>query len=200
MKIFTPCIIRETASGLNRVPIEDEMMRSREIFLTGEVDAESMGSLLKQLMFLNHESPDEEITLYINSPGGEVDSGFAVYDYIKVMPAPLRTVCVGLAASMGAILFLAAQKREMFPHSKIMIHDPAPGGGSLAGMKPAQLEDYLSSLKKVQKVLGDTIASATGQTRKWVLTKTKKDTYFDADEALKYGLATKIITEKEPIR
>ena len=191
----TPCVLRETAGGLERVAIEDELLKSREIFLTEEVTADSMSSLLKQLMFLNRESPDEEITLYINSPGGSVDSGLPVYDYIKAMPAPIKTVCIGLAASMGAILFLAADKREMLPHARLMIHDPSHGAGSLAGMKPAELGEQLAALKKVQKVLCEAIAEATGQTEKWVLNKTKTDTFFTAEEAVKFGLATKIITK-----
>ena len=198
MSLFSnsPCVLRETAGGLERIAIEDEMLKSREIFLTGEVTADSMNSLLKQLMFLNRESPDEEITLYVNSPGGSVDSGLPVYDYIKSMSAPIKTVCVGLAASMGAILFLAAGKREMLPHARLMIHDPSHGAGSLAGMKPAQLGEQLAALKKVQKELCDAIVEATGQSEKWVLNKTKTDTYFTAEEAVKNGLATKIITKR----
>ena len=152
-----------------------------------------MNSLLKQLIYLNKASPNEEITLYINCPGGEVSSGLAVYDYINLIPAPIKTVCVGTAASMGAILFLAGDKREMLVHSQLMIHDPAPGGGSLQGMKPEQLEENLKSLKKVQQVLCGIISEKTGKSVKEIQKITRKDTYFDAEEALSFGLATKII-------
>lgn len=189
---LTPNIIKETSRGIGCIRIEDELLKSREVFLTEAVDADTMNSLFKQLMYLNRESPEEEITLYINSPGGEVRSGLAVYDYLQLMTAPLRTVCIGTAASMGAILFLAGDKREMLPHSQLMIHDPAPGGGSMQGMKPEQLEENLKSLKKVQEVLCGIISEKTGKSVNEIQKITRKDTYFDAEEALNFGLATEI--------
>lgn len=190
-----PSIIRETSQGWDRIRIEDEMLRSREIFLVDDVDAASMESLMKQFMYLIREDPDKEITLYINSPGGEVRSGLAVYDFMKLTKTPIRTVCVGMAASMGAILFLAGDKREMLPHSQIMIHDPSMGGGSMQGMKPDELSERLENLKKVKKVLCEVIAETTGNPIKSVQNKTRKDSYFDAQEAVKFGLATAIINE-----
>ena len=189
----TPNIIKETAHGIDLIRIEDELFKEREIFLNDTVNADTMNSLLKQLMYLNKDSPGEEITLYINSPGGEVSSGVAVYDYMKLIPSPIRTVCVGTAASMGAILFLAGDRREMLPHSQLMIHDPAPGGGTMEGMKPAQMEERLKSLKKVQKILCEIISEKTGKSLKEVQSKTQKDSYFDAEEAVEFGLATSII-------
>lgn len=188
-----PNIIKETAHGLDAIRIEDELMKTREIFLTETVDADSMNDIIKQLMYLYREAPDKEITLYINSPGGEVSSGLAVYDYMKMMRAPIRTVCIGTAASMAAILFLAGDKREMLPHSQLMIHDPAPGGGSMQGMKPAQMEERLRSLKKAQKILCEMISETTGQSLKSVQNKTRCDSYFDAEEAVAFGLATSIL-------
>lgn len=190
-----PSILKEGAHGIDHVRLEDELLQDREIFLSSIVDSYTMNGLLKQLMYLNKTAPEEEITLYINSPGGEVDSGLAVYDYMKMMKAPLRTVCVGTAASMGAILFLAGDRREMFPHSQLMIHDPAPSGGSMAGMKPDEMAEQLKSLKKVQKILCETIAETTGKPMKEVQAKTRKDSFFDAKEAVEFGLATKIIEE-----
>lgn len=190
---LTPNIIKETSRGIDCIRLEDELLKSREIFLTEAVNAETMDSLLKQLMYLNKEAPEEEITLYINSPGGEVRSGIAVYDYMKMMQAPIRTVCIGTAASMGAILFLAGDRREMLPHSQLMIHDPAPGGGSMQGMKPAQMEEHLKSLKKVQKVLCKIISETTGRSLEEVQNITQNDSYFDAEEAIEFGLANSII-------
>lgn len=189
----TPDILKETARGIDCVRIEDELMCSREIFLTEEVNAGSMNSLLKQLMYLCRTAPEQEITLYINSPGGEVRSGFAVYDYMTLTRTPIRTVCVGQAASMAAILFLAGDKREMLPHSELMIHDPAPGGGSMAGMKPAEMAERLDGLKKTQKALCEAIAKATGKSLKTIQSKTRKDSYFSAEEAVAFGLATAIV-------
>lgn len=188
-----PCIIRENARGYERIQIEDELMQNREIFLTDPVSPDTMNSLLKQLMFLDRDDPEKEITLYINSPGGEVQSGIAVYDFMTLMSAPLTTVCIGTAASMGAILFLAGSRRIMTRHSRLMIHDPAPGGGSLEGMKPAEIEKRLNELKQSQDILCGIIAGAAGKTPEEVMSVTCEDCWFSADEALQYGLATEIM-------
>lgn len=189
----TPNIIKESSRGYDLVCIEDELLQSREVFLTSGVDSASMDSLIKQLMYLYREDPEKEITLYINSLGGEVQSGLAVYDFMKLIKAPIRTVCIGTAASMGAILFLAGDRRSMMPNSRVMIHDPAPGGGSLSGMKPAAIEEKLAELKKTQKITVDIIKRTTGKTEKAVRSKTRKDSFFDAKEAVEFGLATDII-------
>ena len=189
-----PNIIRETSRGFDAIRIEDELLQSREIFLTDAVDAESMECIIKQLMYLYREDPESEITMYINSPGGEVQSGLAVYDFMKLIQVPIRTVCIGTAASMGAILFLAGEKRVMMPHSRVMIHDPAPGGGSMEGMNPDAMEERLKDLKKIQDVTISIISDTTGKSELEVREKTKKDSYFDAEEAVDFGLATEIIT------
>ena len=189
----TPLIIKESAEGTTCIRIKDELFKSRKIFLTEVVDSESMQSLMEQFLYLSSESPFDEITLYINSPGGEVSSGLALYDVMRLSKTPLRTVCIGTAASMGAILFLAGDKREMLPNSQIMIHDPAPGGGSMAGMKPHEMEENLEKLKKTQSTITDIISSVTKQSKKTVLAKTKKDSFFSAEEALNFGLATDIV-------
>ena len=188
-----PGILRESARGSERIEIEDDLLQRREIFLTDSVNPDTMNSLLKQLMYLNRTDPERQITLYINSPGGEVQSGIAVYDYIRLMSAPLTTVCIGTAASMGAILFLAGETRLMTEHSRIMIHDPAPGGGSLEGMKPAEIETKLNELRKIQRVTCSIIARTTGRSETDILEKTRTDSWFNAQEALAYGLATGIL-------
>ena len=126
-------------------------------------------------------------------PGGEVVSGLAVYDYIELMKAPVRTVCIGTAASMGAILFLAGDKREMLPHTRLMIHDPAYSGGDMAGKKPHELQQYVDKLKQSQKIIAEIIAHKTGKTLEEVYEKTKEDSYFNAEEAMEYGLATGVV-------
>ena len=191
---LTPNIIKESSRGYEAIRIEDELLQSREIFFTGVVQSDSMEAVLKQLIYLYRADPEKEITMYINSPGGEVQSGLAVYDLMKMIPTPIRTVCIGTAASMGAILFLAGDKRIMMPNSRIMIHDPAPGGGSMAGMKPAEIAERLEELKKCQKVTIDIIAKTTGKTEKAVRGMTRKDSYFNAAEAINFGLATDIMT------
>lgn len=188
-----PGILRESSRGFERIEIEDDLLQKREIFLTDEVNASTMNSLLKQLIYLNRTDPGAEITLYINSPGGEVQSGLAVYDWMKLMTAPLKTVCIGTAASMAAILFLAGDTRLMTTNSRIMIHDPAPAGGSLAGRKPGEIAEQLEELRKVQAVTCTIISEITGQSEDIVYGKTQKDSWFNADEALAFGLATGIL-------
>ena len=193
MILRQPGILRESSRGFERIEIEDDLLQTREIFLTDEVNAGTMNSLLKQLIYLNRTDPDAGITLYINSPGGEVQSGLAVYDWMKLMPAPLKTVCIGTAASMAAILFLAGDTRLMTANSRIMIHDPAPAGGSLAGRKPGEIAEQLEELRKVQAVTCTIISEITGQSEDTVYGKTRKDSWFSAEEALSFGLATGIM-------
>ena len=196
VNMSSPCIIRESTRGFDQIPIEDELLVSREIFLTEPVDPGTMKELFRQLLFLSREDPGERITLYINSPGGEVMSGLAVYDYMKLIPTPVRTVCIGEAASMGAILFLAGDERIMFPDSRIMIHDPAFGNGLKAGMKPDEMDEVLAHLKKTRDRAVDIISSVTGRTQEEVREKTRKDSFFSAEEAVDFGLATSIVTKE----
>ena len=186
-----PAIIKESSRGFDRIEIEDELFMKRKIFLSEAVDSASMDRFIKQLLFLN-DTADQPITVYINSPGGEVNSGLAAFNLIEMLQAPVTTFCLGEAASMAAILFLAGKERIMLPDSKIMIHDPSPGGGSLQGMKPDEMEEHLSSLKKTRDRLCDIIAEKSGKSREEIMAKTCKDSWFTAEEAIEFGLATKI--------
>lgn len=187
-------ILKETVRGMEAVCIEDELLMGREVFLVEGVDAKSCNELLKQLMYLEKEDCEKEITLYINSPGGEVTSGLAVYDYISIMQAPVRTVCIGTAASMGAILFLAGKKREMLPHTRLMIHDPSYSNGNIAGRKSHELQHQLDKLNETREALAQIIAEKTGKSMEEIYEVTAEDTYYSAKEALEFGLATDIIT------
>lgn len=192
--IKIPNVLKETVRGLEVVSIDDDMMRRREIFLTSGVDAASSAILIKQLMYLERESPGEPITLYISSPGGEVVSGLAVYDYIRIMESPVNTVCIGTAASMGAILFLAGEERKMMPHTKVMIHDPSYANYGGTGEKPLEIKQKLDSLMNVRKILAEIISERTGMSMRQVYSKTKTDTYLSAKEALRLNVATEIIS------
>lgn len=190
----TPKLIKETARGCKIYSLEDSFFQSREIFLLDPVDADSSNELIKQLLYLNKENPEEEITLYINCPGGEVTSGLAVYDCIRLIDAPVRTVCTGMAASMGSILFLAGDKREMLPHTKIMVHDPAFATRDIGGMKPLEIQKEVDDLMNIRETLCEIIAERIGKSKEEVYEKTKVDSYFRAEEAVEFGLATAIIT------
>ncbi len=183
---------KETAKGIEILTLEEVLYSSREIFLTEEVNSDTSVQLIKELMVLEKLDPTKEVTIYINSPGGEVISGMAVYDYIQMMKAPVKTVCIGTAASMGAMLFLAGDKREMLPHTRLMIHDPAFGGGNMAGKKPHELQQYVDKLKQTQDIIVDIIAQKTGKSKEEVRDTTKEDAYFNVAEAMEYGLATGI--------
>lgn len=186
-------ILKETATGIQPLAMDDVFLDKRQIFLTEEVTAETAATLLKQLMYLEQEDSEKEITLYISSPGGEVTAGLAVYDYIGVMKAPVKTVCIGIAASMGSILFLAGKEREMLEHAKIMIHDPSFGCGDMRGQKPLQLQKKLEDLMKVREILCDIIAARSKMSQEEVRERTKEDYYMNAQEALQCGIATNII-------
>ena len=184
-------IIKETVRGFDCIAIEDELLTSREIFLVNEVNPVTSNELIKQLMYLEKQNNDE-ITLYINSPGGDVTSGIAVYDYINLMRSPVKTICIGTAASMGAILFLAGKERLMLPRTRIMIHDPSYGKRDIGGHKPHQIQRELEELNKSREILAQIISDRTGKPLEEVYEVTAEDTYYNADEAIEFGLATGI--------
>ena len=186
-------IIKETVRGIDVVTIEDELLTGREIFLVDGVDAHTSNELLKQLMYLERQDSDSEITIYINSPGGEVISGLAVYDYISMMKAPVRTVCIGTAASMGAILFLAGKKRQMLPHTRLMIHDSSYSHNDIGGRKPHEIQHELDKLNETREALARIIADKTGKSLDEIYKVTADDTYYSAKEAIDFGLATEIL-------
>ena len=192
-------IIKETVRGIDVVTIEDELLTGREIFLVDGVNAHTSNELLKQLMYLERQDSDSEITIYINSPGGEVISGLAVYDYISMMKAPVRTVCIGTAASMGAILFLAGKKRQMLPHTRLMIHDPSYSHNDIGGRKPHEIQHELDKLNETREALARIIADKTGKSLDEIYEVTANDTYYSSKEAIDFGLATEILDSTDNI-
>ena len=185
-------IIQENARGYQPLAITDVLMQERKIFITEEVNSVTCSELIKQLMFLETDQPGKEIMLYINSPGGDVHSGLAVYDCINLISSPVTTICIGTSASMGAILFVSGKKRLMLPHSRIMIHDPSFSGGSIGGKKPAEIQTELQTLIEVKTQLCNILSERTGKTVDEIYEITKADTYFNAEEAVAFGLATEI--------
>ena len=185
-------IFKESVNGIELIPIEDELLNERKIFLVDSVNAETSNQLIKQLMYLEAQEEKSEITLYINSPGGDVMGGLAVYDYIGTMKSPLKTVCIGQASSMAAILFLAGEKREMLEHTELMLHDPSYGSFDMSGKKPHEIQERLDSLNKTREKLAEIISERTGKSMEEVYAITADDTYFDAEQAIKFGLSTGI--------
>lgn len=186
----TPNIIRESSSGYHAYSILDEMLSHREVELVGLVDADSVYSLCRQLRHLQREDPEGEITMYINSPGGSVTDGLALYDVMKGISCPVRTVCMGEAASMGAFLFAAGSQRDILPHGRVMIHDPLI---SRTGGSALQLHEISESLMQTREQMARLFAQFTGRTLEEIYEKTRRDSYFNAEEAVEFGLADRII-------
>lgn len=188
-------ILKSSVRGTDLIPLEDMLLEESEVFLIGEINQNTAGNLIQKLMYLDSKDLGE-ITLYINSPGGEVISGLAVYDYIKIMKSPVRTVTIGDAASMGAIIFLAGEKREMLPHTRILIHDPSYGHLDISGKKPHEIQRGVDSLNKIRETLAEIIADKTGKNLDEIYKITAEDNYFTAGEAVDFGLATGIFSGK----
>ena len=190
-------VIYESVRGISTIPIEDAFLRDRKVFLVGEVNDESCNTLIKQLLLMEGEDNSRPITLFINSPGGDVSSGLAVYDTIRLMKSPVTAVVTGIAASMGSIIMLAcdSDKRFMLPSSRIMIHDCSWGKRDLGGYKPHEVEQELNQLKSTNARLLSIISKRCGKTIKQVAKVTKDDRYFDAKEAIDFGLITAVLDE-----
>lgn len=185
-------VLKETVRGIDLVPLNDELFSSRELFLTSMIDQQTSFELIKSLMYLDRQD-NSEITIYINSPGGEVMSGLALFDQISMMRSPVRTVCIGTAASMGAIIFLAGQKRQMYPHAQLMIHDPSYDRNDISGLKPHEVRQELDKLNEVRKTAAEIISEKTGKPIKEVYKLTANDTFFTAQEAVASGFADEIV-------
>lgn len=187
---FAPQIIRESSRGFDSIPLQDDMLANREMMIIGQIDAESVNSLIAQLLYLKREDPVAEITLYVNSPGGEVTSGLALYDVMQGISCPIRTICTGIAASMASVLFAAGDTREMLRHSRLMLHDPLiPNAGGSALELSAVAED----LMRTRQAMAEIYAKHTGKSIEEIFEVTSKDTYFTPERSIEFGLADKIV-------
>ena len=188
-----PNITKETSSGMLCYSIQDDMLNHREIECIGEINSESVNSLIRQIRYLARQDPNGEITILINSPGGEVASGLALYDVMQSVDCPIKTVCVGTAASMAAVLFAAGDERVMLPNARVMIHDPLISSG--IGGSTLTIKSISDDLMKTREIVAKILAKHTHKTLKEIYKKTEKDSYFYAEEAIEYGLADRIINK-----
>ncbi len=189
--LMTPHIIKESSEGTTYCPIQDELFNTRRsVEVVGEITRESVYSLILQLRYLHQAGPEKEITMYINSPGGSVSDGLALYDVMEGIPCPVRTVCVGMAASMGALLFAAGDTRDMLPHATVMIHDPLTLGISGSALS---VEEASRRLMETREITASILSKHTGHTIEEVYEKTRQDSYFNAQEAVEWRLADRII-------
>lgn len=179
--------------------IQASILESRRLFLNEAVDSESVGDLIRKLWYLEIKAPGDPIVLMINSPGGEINAGFALWDQIKMISSPVTTIVTGLAASMGSVLSLAAAPKRRFatPNARFMIHQPLIGG--IVKGQATDLEIQAKEMLKIRGVLIDIYAKATGKDPKKIEKDIDRDTWLSAEEALEYGLIDKIVTTQKEI-
>ena len=190
---YSPLILHETCEGIQRFDVRDQMLADRQIELAGPIDASSVACAARCLLHLQKCDPQAPVTLFINSPGGEVQSGLALYDVMRAISCPVHTVCIGTAASMAALLFVAGDRRDMLPHSRVMIHDPLIGGG--LGGSALSVKARADDLMRIRDITAAVIAEHTGMTLDQVFQLTAQDTYFEAEAAVEAGLADRVIHE-----
>ena len=191
MSYYIPYVIEQTGRGERSYDIYSRLLKDRIIFLGSEIVDDVANSIVAQLLFLESEDPDKDINLYINSPGGSVTAGLAIYDTMQYIKPQVSTICVGLAASMAAILLAggAKDKRLALPNAEVMIHQPLGGARGQASDIEIQAKNIIKTKERMNKIL----AHHTGQNFETIAHDTDRDNYMTADEALKYGLIDKII-------
>lgn len=190
MYMYEPAIIKESSEGMSRYAVLDAMFQRREIQCIGTVDADMVNSLITQIRYLAAEAPNEEITMFINSPGGSVPDGMALLDVMAAVPCPIRTVCVGTAASMASLLFVCGDTRDMLEHSHLMIHDPLVQNLSGSALK---IDVASKNLLKTRETIGKIYAKVSGKTLEEIYAITCEDTLLDAEAALQRGFADRVI-------
>lgn len=173
---------------------DDKFLDDRKVFLWGAVHDESAKQVVNRLLYLEAKDPGKEITFYINSPGGVVTSGLVMIDAMKMISSPVKTVCMGMCASMGAMLLSQGEKgkREMWSHGRVMIHQPSIGG---AYGQASDLEITAEQMQKTKEILANMLAESCNKSFDTIMEDFDRDFWMDADEALKYGIVDKISTE-----
>ena len=191
---LVPIVVEQTARGERSYDIYSRLLKDRVIFLTGPVEDHMANLVVAQLLFLESENPDKDIHLYINSPGGSVTAGMSIYDTMQFIKPDVGTMCVGQAASMGAMLLAggAKGKRLALPHSRVMIHQPSGGAQGQA----SDIEIQAKEIIKIKAKLNQLLAMHTGQELETIARDTERDNFMSAEEALEYGLVDKVITER----
>lgn len=186
-----PMVVEQTNKGERSYDIYSRLLKDRIIFLGGEVTDDEANLIVAQMLFLEADDPDKDISLYINSPGGSITAGMAIYDTMQYIRCDVSTICIGMAASMGAFLLAAGAKgkRRALPNGEILIHQPLGGARGQATEVAIHAEQLIKTREKMNKIL----AERTGQTVEQIALDTERDHYMTAEEALKYGLIDEII-------
>ena len=195
---LVPYVIEQTAKGERSYDIFSRLLKDRIIFLGEDVNATTASLVIAQMLFLESEDPDKEICLYINSPGGSITDGMGIVDTMNYIKCPVSTICVGLAASFGAVLLANGEKGKRFatPNAEILIHQPLIGGNGIAGQTTEikiQADHMIRTREKLNKLLSD----KTGQSIETIERDTERDKWMTAEEALEYGLIDGIMDKRK---
>jgi ATP-dependent Clp protease protease subunit len=192
---LVPIVIEQTAKGERSFDIYSRLLKERVIFLTGQVEDHMANLIVAQLLFLESENPEKDIYIYINSPGGSVTAGLAIYDTMRYIKCDIATVCVGQAASMGAFLLSGGTKgkRYCLPNARVMIHQPLGGFQGQA----TDFEIHAREILTIKEKLNRLMAEHTGKTYEEIISGTERDNFLSAQQALDYGLVDTILTKRE---
>lgn len=194
---YIPMVVEQSGRGERAYDIYSRLLRERLVFLVGPVNDNSANLIVAQLLFLESENPDKDISLYINSPGGSVYAGMAIYDTMRFIKPDVSTLCTGLAASMGAFLLAAGTKgkRLSLPNSRIMIHQPSGGAQGQATDIQIQAKEILELRERLNRIL----AENTGQSIERIGIDTERDNFMSAEDAVSYGLVDKVMSRREDV-
>ncbi len=192
---YIPMVVEQTGKGERSYDIYSRLLKERIIFLSDEVNDVTASLIVAQLLFLESEDPDKDIYLYINSPGGSITSGMAIYDTMNYIKPEVSTICVGMAASMGAFLLAAGQqgKRYALPNSEIMIHQPLGGFKGQA----TDIDIHAKRILKIKETLNEILSERTGKPLDKIKQDVERDYFMSADEAKEYGLVDEVIVKKK---
>jgi len=191
---LVPMVVEQSGRGERSYDIYSRLLKERVIFMVGPVNDQMANLIVAQLLFLESENPDKDISLYINSPGGSVSAGLAIFDTMQFIKPDVSTLCTGMAASMGAFLLAAGAKGKRFslPNSRIMIHQPSGGSQGMASDIEIQAKEILYLRHRLNSIM----AERTGQTVEQIAKDTDRDRFLSADEAAEYGLIDKVLTTR----
>jgi len=194
---LVPIVVEQTARGERAYDIYSRLLKDRLIFIVGPVDDYMANIVVAQMLFLESENPDKDIALYINSPGGIVSSGLAIYDTMQFVKPDVSTICIGQAASMGAVLLTGGAKGKRFclPHARMMIHQPLGGFQGQAADMEIHAREMLSTRDRLNKIL----ANHTGRSVETIKIDTDRDNFMAADEAIRYGLIDRMLETRAQI-
>jgi len=192
---LVPMVIEQTPRGERSYDIYSRLLKERVIFIVGQIEDHMANLVVAQLLFLESENPDKDISIYINSPGGSVTAGLAIYDTMQFIKPDISTLCIGQAASMGAVLLAAGCKGKRFslPHSRVMIHQPLGGYQGQA----SDIEIHAKEILKIREQLNQLLADHTGQSIETIDSDTERDNFMGSDQAVEYGLIDEVLNTRK---